>query len=411
MKLKHLFCAFTPLIQNKNFRYLFLGQLISYFGTMLSITVIPFHVYTLTQSSAMVGWISVIELLPLLLASVFGGVVTDHVNRKKLLAICEISLLIGTFILMLNSMRQEPSLLMIFIISPLLQVFNGFHRPALDSLYQTILTKKEIPLAAALSSFRYGLCALLGPSLGGLCMAQWGAPIAYAMNGITFGISIFCVLKLRISHRVQKTIRFSQILSSLKEGIRYASKRQELLGTYVIDFASMFFAFPVALFPALSLQYSQTSHSIGYFYSALLGGGLLIPLFGSLIQKTIHPGRMVYLSALFWGLGITAFGLSQNFYMAFICLAIAGFADALSGVFRGMIWNQTIPNSIRGRMSTLEIISYTSGPLLGNARAGWMASLSTPSISLIIGGLSCMIVVYSLGFFLPKFKNFQISQR
>lgn len=398
----------SPLKNNKNYRYLFLGQFVSYFGTLITVTVIPIQVFQLTQSSAQVGLVSLFELIPMLLGALLGGALADHFDRKKLLIICESVMTIGVGILLVNSLLPNPSLVTIFVMSAILQAVNGFHRPAMDSLGQAILLPKEIPAAAALQSFKFGFVTLLGPSLGGILISTIGSQFAYAFDLITFAFSIFMIawMDTRAMTRPQQAL---QLISSLREGIKYAVGRQEILGTYLIDWVAMAFAFPVALFPALSQNW-QRSENVGFLYSALAIGSIGVPLISGWASQIKRQGQVIIWAAAFWGIGIILFGLAKNFWMALFFLVLAGIADTISGYFRVMIWNQTIPNQIRGRMAGLEMISYMSGPLLGNARAGWVASMTSNTFSLISGGLSCACLVVLTAVFLPRFHRYQIEE-
>jgi MFS family permease len=399
-----MFIDITLLKKNRNFRHLYLGQLVSYLGTLISVTVIPFQVYSLTQSSAMVGLVSIVELIPMLIAAFLGGALADHLDRKKLLIICEVLMSIGIAILMLNSSLAQPSLVVIFVVSALMQAVNGFHRPAMDSLGQALITRQEIPAAAALQTFKFGFVTLFGPSLGGILVSILGAQFAYGFDLVTFIFSVWMLSMLDTQHLLRKKEKL-RLANSLMEGLRYAVQRQEILGTYLVDILAMTLAFPVALFPAISIAWGKPER-VGLLYSALAVGSIGVPLVSGWASKVRKQGLVIIVSAMLWGLGIAIFGICQNFWIGLIFLFLAGIADTVSGLFRSMIWNQTIPNEIRGRMAGLEMISYMSGPLLGNARAGWVASITSNHISLLLGGVLCTACVLIATLFLPRFKDY-----
>ena len=196
------------------------------------------------------------------------------------------------------------------------------------------------------------------------------------------------------------------MLADLAEGLRYAWKKPELMGTYIVDIVAMAFAFPVALFPAMAEAYGRTE-SVGWLLSAMAIGALVIGLFSGWTSHVTRHGRGVVLSATAWGVGILVMGIAMVFgfglWSAMICLAIAGAADMLSGVFRGTIWNETIPNEMRGRLAGIEMISYLTGPLIGNARAGFTAEASNLSVAIWSGGAVCVVAVVATGFLLPRF--------
>jgi MFS family permease len=190
-------------------------------------------------------------------------------------------------------------------------------------------------------------------------------------------------------------------LQSIIQGVRYALSRRELLGTYLVDIAAMFFAFPHALYPALAATYGK--QYLGFF-PASLAIGMLVANFTSGWTKNIHRhGLWVTVAAALWGVGIVFFGLTESVWLALVFLAAAGFWDMISGIFRMTIWNQTIPNYLRGRLASLEMISYLTGPMLGGAKMGFVAEFFGVKTAIVSGGILCVVFVGILALLLPKF--------
>jgi MFS family permease len=189
--------------------------------------------------------------------------------------------------------------------------------------------------------------------------------------------------------------------SGVKRGVRYAFSRQELLGTYFIDIVAMFFAFPQALYPALAAIYGDKY--VGFFPAAIAVGALIASLTSGWTKNIHRHGVMVIAAAAFWGVGILLFGMADSIVLALLFLGAAGFFDMISGIFRGAIWNQTIPNYLRGRLASIEMISYLTGPMLGSAKMGVVAEKWGVKFALISGGIMCVIAVGATALFLPKF--------
>ncbi len=198
------------------------------------------------------------------------------------------------------------------------------------------------------------------------------------------------------------------LLADLAEGLRFAWARPALMGTYIVDIVAMAFAFPIALFPAMAAADGRTA-SVGWLLSAMSVGALAIGLFSGWTSRVTRHGRAVVMAAAVWALGIVLLGFAPSLMLALLCLAVAGAADMVSGVFRGTIWNQTIPNTLRGRLAGIEMISYLTGPLIGNARAGFMADAWGVSASIWMGGLVCLAGVIATGFALPSFWGYRSS--
>lgn len=397
----------SPLRHNLGFRRLFASQFISGLGTMVSYVAVPWQLYELTRSNALVGLLGLVQLVPVLVCGLLGGAVADRVDRRRLLLVSESLMALCVAGLLTNALRSEPSTLVIYALVAVLQGAAGFHRPALEALTQKLARPEEFAAVAALSSVRGTVGMVAGPALAGLLLARWGAVGAYLFDFVTFLAALFFLARIpreRIG-TVERSDR-PHLLADLAEGLRFAWKRPELMGTYIVDIVAMAFAFPIALFPAMAAANGQTE-SVGWLLSAMSVGALVIGLFSGWARKVTRHGRAVVIAAAIWALGIVALGFAPSLMLALLCLAVAGAADMVSGVFRGTIWNETIPNELRGRLAGIEMISYLTGPLLGNVRAGFMADAWGVSASIWIGGLVCLAGVIATGFALPRFWRYR----
>ena len=393
-----------PLRHNTAFRRLFASQFISGLGTMVSYVAVPWQVYELTRSNALVGLLGLVQLVPVVACGLMGGAVADRVDRKRLLIGSEALMALCVAGLLANALAAAPSLLMVYTLVAVLQGASGFHRPALEALTQKIARPQEFAAVAALSSLRGTVGMVAGPAVAGLLLAGWGAVGAYLFDFATFMAALFFLARIpreSIGY-VDAPGERPHLLADLKEGLRFAWARPELMGTYIVDIVAMAFAFPIALFPAMASAYGHTE-SVGWLLSAMSVGALVIGLFSGWAGKVRRHGRAVVIAAAVWALGIVALGFAPSLMLGLVCLAVAGAADMVSGVFRGTIWNETIPNALRGRLAGIEMISYLTGPLIGNVRAGFMADAWGVSVAIWVGGLVCLAGVIATGFALPRF--------
>lgn len=394
----------SPLRRNPDFRWLYFGQFISIAGSMISYVAVPYQVYQLTHSNAIVGALGVVQFVPLILFGLLGGTYADRLNRMKLLVVSEVLMVLITLLFAWNSTLPVPSVAVIFILTAILQGLNGFHRPAMEALTQQIVEKKDYTSAGALSSFRYSMSAIAGPALGGIVIAYLGISCAYLFDAITFLVAIYCLLKMSKIPNAEPAKKSP--LEDMKEGLRYAISKPELMGTYIVDIVAMLFAYPLALYPAMSAAWGGADIA-GWLFASMSVGALIATLFSGWCNNVRMRGRGVILSATLWGVFIIGTGFTHSFYWTFLFLTLAGGADMFSALFRKVIWNETIPNHMRGRLSGIEMISYMSGPLLGNARAGYIASKTSVSFSLYSGGLLCVLGVMLTAFLLPQFWKYR----
>ena len=406
-----MFIDTGPLRRNPAFRLLFASQFISALGTMVSYVAVPWQLYQLTHSNAQVGLLGLVQLIPVVICGLLGGAVADRVDRKRLLIGSEALMAMCLAGLLANAHAATPSLLAIYALVAVLQGASGFHRPALEALTQKLAHSDEYAAVAALSSLRGTFCMVSGPAIAGLLLAGSGAAGAYLFDLGTFVIALLLIARIP-RERVESPPRSGEpthLLSDLAEGLRYAWKKPELMGTYIVDIVAMAFAFPVALFPAMAESYGRTD-SVGWLLSAMSIGSLAIALFSGWTSRVTRHGRAVVVAASVWALGIVALGFAPSLWWAMACLCVAGAADMLSGVFRGTIWNETIPNSLRGRLAGIEMISYLTGPLIGNARAGYAADATSVPVAIWSGGIVCVLGVAAAGWLLPRFWRYRGGQ-
>lgn len=394
-----MFIDLTPLKVSRDYRLLFFGQLVSFFGSMMTFIIVPWQMYQLTKSNAMVGFIYLAEFVPMVLLAFVGGALADALDKRKMLRVTEVGQTFVTAILLLNSLLPNPHISVLYLAVALHAGLSALQRPAFESLIQKIMPPDLMSSVAALNSLRYNFGAIISPSIGGLIAAYFSASVAYSIDLITFVASLVAVFSISAAPAPENADRPS--LRSIVEGCRYALRRQELLGTYLVDICAMFFAFPQALYPALAAMYGE--QYLGFFPAAL-AIGMLAASFTSGWTKGIHRhGLMVTIAAALWGVGIIFFGMAESIWLALFFLGAAGYFDMISGIFRMTIWNQTIPNYLRGRLASLEMISYLTGPMLGGAKMGIVAERFGVKTAIVSGGVLCVVSVIVAALFLPKF--------
>ena len=395
-----MFLDLTPLRVSRDYRLLFFGQLISFFGSMMSFVVVPIQMYQLTGSNLMVGLIGVAEFVPMFTLAFVGGALADAVDRRKMLRLTEIGQTVTTAILLGNALLPNPRIWVLFVCVGLHAGLAGLQRPSFEALIPRIVPLDLMSAVSALNSIRFNVGLIFSPILAGLIASGFGAKFAYALDLLTFAASLAAVWLIRPMPPAPDADRPN--FESIKKGFRYAMSRQELLGTYLIDINAMLFGMPKALFPALAVGFGVGS-SVGFFYSAIAVGALLASLTSGWTAKIHRHGLAITCAAALWGAAIIFFGFSNNLWLALFFLGAAGFFDMISGIFRGTVWNQTIPNHLRGRLAGIEMISFLTGPMLGDAESGIVAHLLDVKTSIIIGGVLTVVGTIILAMLLPKF--------
>jgi MFS family permease len=344
--------------------------------------------------------------VPLAITALWGGALADSLDRRSLLLRCEALMALGSLALVVNSLLPTPSVTVLFVVAAFTAAVNGFHRPSLEAITQKLVDVGDLAAVSALTSLRGTTASIAAPALAGIAIATLGLPVTYAIEVGTFAVSLAALAAIRAMPPAENTP--SAGLGTIVEGLRYAAGRPELIGTYVVDIVAMTFAMPMAVFPALAEQLGGTV-TVGFLYSAMSVGALLVTVFSAWTRGVRRRGAAVVIAAASWGLAIAALGFASSLPVAVACLALAGAADMVSGLFRMTLWNETIPPALRGRMAGIEQLSYMTGPLLGNMRAGFMAERFGVSRSIFLGGLICVVGVALCVPALPAFWRFRQS--
>lgn len=392
--------------KNRDFRLISLGQLVAFLGTMFTSVALPYQIYHETHSTLMIGLLSLCQLIPLLFTALLGGALADRHHRQKLLLRSGCGMVLGTLILAINALFPHPSIALMFLASASISALYGVYRPAGVGLVQQIVAKEDFAQASSISSFNFSIGMIVGPAIGGLIIAHFGVATNFFVDAASFSFALFLVLRMKklplhLDEKPQENI-----VTSLKEGLKYAKSRQELLGTYYVDFIAMVFGMPQALFPAIAMAYGGAK-TLGFLYAAPAIGALVISCVSQYCGRVRRQGLGIAWAASIWGIAIIFFGLSKHLPLMLAFLAIAGAADAVSGVFRSMMWNDLVPKTFRGRLAGIEMISYLSGPKLGDTEAGLVAAAFGVSASIISGGVLCIVGVVVCCYCLPRYYRYK----
>jgi hypothetical protein len=384
--------------RSREYRLLFTGQTVSFAGSMITYVAMPYQAYRLSGSSLVVGLLSVTELVPMVAAALLGGVLADALDRRKLIMVTEAGLLPGSVLLAVNAAAWHQ-LWLLFVLAAVSAGLYGVQRPSQDALVPALLERDDLTAAAALTGVLGNVAMLAGPLAGGGIIALAGLPAAYAADGASGLAGLAAVTLMRPVPRAAPEGQPG--LRGLADGLRYAWSRPELMGSYLIDMAAMFFGAPYALFPALAARLGGPA-VLGLLYAAPAAGGVLVSLTSGWTARVSRQGRAIVLAAAAWGAAIALLGWAPGRWWAVAALAAAGGADMVSALFRMMLWNQTIPAGLRGRLAGLEMISYTTGEPLGSLEAGLAAALTgSARVSIASGGIACVAAAALIAVALP----------
>jgi MFS family permease len=386
-----------------SFRVLFASRSVTLFGTQATDVALLVQARQLTGSAFAVGLLGVAELIPLVVFGLYGGVLADRLDRRRMLRWCEAGLGLLAAALAGNAVAPHPAVWPLYALAAAMSMLTALQRPSLEAAIPRTVPRDQLAAAAALLSITADAGAIIGATVGGAIAAGPGAGWVYGFDTVSFAASFLLLLRLRpLPPPAAGEHAPGPGLRAILAGLRYAWGRRDLLGSYLADLAAMTLAYPNALIPFIAAGL-HASWATGLLFAAPSAGALAVSATGGWLGRVHRYGRAIALAAAGWGLAITGFGLAPDLAVALGCLFAAGAADMISGIFRDTLWNQTIPDELRGRLAGVELLSYSVGPSAGQLRAGGVASVTTPRIAATSGGLLCVAAVGVVCLALPSF--------
>ena len=392
----------APLKESRDFRLHFAGLLVSSLGNQLTTVAIPFQVYALTRSSLQVGLVSLAQLVPLIVGSLIGGTVGDVVDRRTLIVVTAVASCLAAGGLVLNSLAAHPSLFVIYLVSALAAGLTGFASPARNAAIPMLVSPRHLVAAYSFNQIVFQLAVIIGPLIAGLLIASAGIAWTYGIDAASFVVMALAALAMRPLPPEGGGQRAG--IRSILDGFSFLRGRQVLQGVYLIDLNAMIFGMPRALFPAMAATVFHVGPTgLGMLYAAPAIGGLLGASTTGWVESIVRRGRAVVVAVALWGLAITLFGFTATLPVALVALAIAGWADVISAVLRNTILQSSIPDAMRSRLSSFQMAVVQGGPRLGDTEAGAVAALTSTEVSVISGGVACIIGAAVVARLLPRF--------
>ncbi len=393
-----------PLRTSRDFRRLWFGTGISAIGSQVTTVAIPFQLYDLTRSTLLVGLLGLAALIPLLIVPIYGGAVADAVDRRRMLLLSDIGLMLVTGGLLVNALLPDPSVWFLFVAEALGTAAYGFQRPARNALTPRLVPGDQLLAAIAVEDLVSNLARVAGPALAGVLIGAVGLAAAFGIDIATFGASLLAIWLLPPSPAALDAGRPS--LQSILDGFRLVVRSKALLGIFVVDTNAMIFGMPKALFPAFAEQLGGGPGVLGLMYGAPFAGALGASITSGWMMHVRRQGLGVCVAAAVWGVAIALFGFATSVWFALVMLAVAGAADFISAVLRGNILLTVTPDSMRGRLSGIELAQVAGMPELGNVEAGIVASLTSVRTSIVSGGVLTVLGTVVIGLLLPAFVRY-----
>ncbi|WP_030160561.1 MFS transporter [Streptomyces sp. NRRL S-244] len=390
-----IFADLTPLRTSPDYRRLWVGSTISWMGQAMTALAISLQVYDITRSSFSVGLVGLFSLVPLVVFGLYGGAIADTVDRRKLGLYSSLGLTALSIALAGAALLDYHRVWLLYTVVALQAVCGALNGPARSAMIPRLLPTEQLPAANALNSVTMTSGTMIGPVLGGLIVGWWGYQAAYLIDAVTFCAALYAVWRLPAMLPEREGGKRGR--ASVLDGLRFLGTRPNIRMTFFSDMAAMVLAQPKALFPAIAvLWYGGDAKTVGLLVAAPAVGALLGGLFSGWQGRIRRHGLAILISVAAWGLAIAVFGLTRNLWLGLFFLALAGWADTISMVFRSTMMQAATPDEMRGRLQGVFIVVVAGGPRLGDFLAGTTADLTSPAVAITGGGLGCVLVLLLL---------------
>ena len=389
-------------LRNRNYALIFWGQLISAAGTQMQVVAVSWQVYLLTHSAIALGLIGLFQAIPRIIFSLVGGVFADVFDRRKMLLIIEITLAVTSTILALCTIFHIINMVIIYAVVLIAASVSAFEFPTRQAIIPTLVPREQMTSALSLSTVMMQLTFIIGPTLGGFVIAWLGVANTYWIDVISYFVVIGSLL-LMVIPRVPVEKRAKAGIGALMDGIHFLRAHPIILAVLSLDFFATFFGSPRALFPVYASDILHIGPTgLGLLIAATsIGAVALTPLTGR-ISRIARQGLGIIVAIIFWGTCIVAFGFTPGpLWLSVLFLAGAGAADMVSMILRGLIVQLTTPDEFRGRISAVNAMFVIGGPMLGQFESGLVAGIFSPEVSVVSGGLACILATLAIAALVP----------
>ncbi|HKY28522.1 MAG TPA: MFS transporter [Pyrinomonadaceae bacterium] len=384
--------AFAAL-RYRDYRLLWIGQIVSVTGSQMQSVAIHWHVYLLTKSAFALGMVGFFRGVPIILCSLAGGVIADAVDRRKLMMVTQSVMLTCSALLTIFTLTGIQSVWPIYLLTAIASAATAFDIPARQALIPVLVPPEHFSNAVSLSLLVFNVAMIAGPSAAGFLLASHGPELVYGFNAITFVTIILALAAMHTSGRPTLDGQKNAVsLAALKDGLRFVWRTPIIVQTMTLDFVATFFASATALLPIFAQEILQVgARGLGILASAPAIGSVVTALIMARMGSFQKQGKIVICSVAVFGLATIGFGLSSVFWLSLIMLAITGAADTVSTVLRQTIRQLSTPHELRGRMTSINMVFFMGGPQLGEVEAGIVASLIGAPLAVVTGGVGSLL--------------------
>ncbi len=394
-------------LQHRDFRLLWIGSFVSQAGSQMRVVAVGVQLWDLTQNPAALGLLGVFKLVPLLLLSLFGGVIADSFDRRRLLMLTQGTFAASSVLMAAATFYGWMSPGLLYGISALSAAILAFDNPARSAFVPNLVPRRHLANALSLNIIVWQVGTIIGPTLGGffLPLHTLGFAIIYSIDAVSFTAVLLALFLMHM--RPERAESRNVSLGAALDGLRFLRQMPIIMSTMTLDFFATFFGGAMVLLPPFAEQVLHIDRQYwGILYAAPAVGAVVAGVIMSWLGDLKRQGLIVLVSVAAYGVATVVFGVSGLFWLALLGLAGTGAADTVSMVMRQTIRQLNTPDELRGRMTSVNMLFYIGGPQLGEVEAGIAAALIGIGPSIALGGVAVIVVAAFTGYLVPSLRNY-----
>jgi MFS family permease len=409
-----LLADLSPLRESPPFRRLWAGTAISGMGNALTTFAASLQVFDITRSTAAVGLIGLVTVVPLLAVGPAGGALIDAVDKRRLAAGCTAALAAVSALFTALAWAGLRQVVVIYALLAVAQAVGAVNAPARQAITRALLPAARLPAGLALQRVTFQVTLIVGPAVGGLITAapHLGLRGCYLADTVSYAAACYGVARLPAEDNSKKRGKGGDHperarLSSVIAGLAFIRRTPVLAGAFAADLSATFFGLPTSLFQAINAQrFGGDPRTLGLFTAAIGVGGLVTAVLSGPLRHVSRLGLGMVVAVAVWGAAFAVFAVAGSLWLSLLTLGVAGAADTVTVVLRGTIVGIVTPQEFRGRVMAADFVVGAGGGQLGSLEAGVVGSLATPAISALSGGVATIASVAVLAVALPAFTRY-----
>lgn len=375
-------------LRYRDYRLVWFGAFMSTTGTWMQTVAQAWVVYSLTGSALLLGFDAFLSTGPMLVFSLFGGVIADRMERRKIMLASQYFQMAFALVLAFLLWTQTVKIWHIFLLSFLTGSAQSFSGPAYASLLPLLVKREDVPNAIAMNSMQFNLARVIGPVLGGLALTAWGAAACFALNALSFVAVIIAYLIIR-TPIIRGSGETKGMMEEMREGFRFVITRRTLLLLTFLSFAGTFLGMPIITFlPVVAkVIFAAGPKAYTYLLSAYGVGSVFGALFVAASGHVPKKGRLALMLQLAFATLLVAFALSRVFTLSLLIAFGAG--SCIVGVISlySSLVQLASTDAMRGRVMSIFMLAFRGGMPLGNLLAGFVAQRWSISVALLMNGV------------------------